>query len=107
MERSTLTDRRGGQLDFNLELIEKEFVICTICQIANESQSVTIGVSVPVLTNTKDLESGARLRMESILKPDKKRKRVEVDWKADVEAPSSSQAKKTASAKRTAAMSEV
>ena len=109
VERLTLTElrSRGMQLDFNLEFSEKEFVICTVCLMANQPCSVTIGVSVPVLTNPKDLEPGARLRVESILKPDKKRKRVEVDWKADVEAPSSSQAKKTASAKRTAAMSEV
>ena len=109
VERLTPTElrSRGMQLDFNLEVIEKEFVICTVCQIANQSCSVTIGVSVPVLTNPKDLEPGARLRVESIQKPEKKRKRVEVDWKADVEAPSSSQAKKTASAKRTAAMAEV
>ena len=92
VERLTPTElrSRGMQLDFNLEVIEKEFVICTVCQIANQSCSVTIGVSVPVLTNPKDLEPGARLRVESIQKPEKKRKRVEVDWKADVEAPSSS-----------------
>ena len=109
VERFTPTELRskGMQLDFNLELIEKEFVICTICQIANASQKVTIGVSVPILTNPQDVEPGARLRVESAQKPEKKRKRVEVDWKADVEALSSSQAKKNASTKRTAAMTEV
>ena len=73
-----------SQLEFNMGFKMTQFACVTVGAVSGSSVAITLSVRVPVLTNTRALEKGARLFLEVAARPlDDKRKKLE-SWKSEV-----------------------
>ncbi len=93
---------------FNVSLKEKQYNVVTVGNLRDESVSVTVTVTLPVLTNETALVAGEELFLEVVPKDVAKKKRPDTSWKDDVASASRAQAKaKVAAPKAKAAPSMV
>ncbi len=93
---------------FNVSLKEKQYNVVTVGNLRDESVSVTVTVTLPVVTNETALVAGEELFLEVVPKDVAKKKRPDTSWKDDVASASRAKAKaKVAAPKSKAAPSMV
>ncbi len=73
----------GGNQVFNMGLVPKQFNVVTVGTINDQSVACTVAVTVPILTNTRNVRAGEELIMRATCK-EKDQKRKPQTWKDDV-----------------------
>ena len=86
-------------MDFNCELKDVAFMSLVVGSLGNETCNTSVEVTVPVLTNSRDLKKGEYLLMEKDQKAAASKRTA--DWKSDADRAAQA-AKKQAGAKAAA-----
>lgn len=89
--------QKTASTTFNTETAEKDFNVVTVGQIGEDSISITLTVTVPMLTNSVALKKGDELFMETTAKMAAKRKIT--TWKEESAAHAKAKAKPQAKPK--------